>query len=65
MTRALTHEEAVEFFSRFYRGAHHIPGNRKGNSVKPFGFGWCVNHNSDLASFDSNGLTDATRRVGT
>jgi hypothetical protein len=52
-TDNLTNEEAIEFFSEFYRGQHHIPGK-----VKEFGYGWMVNHDrGDLATYDYNQLT--------
>lgn len=57
----MTHEQAVEFFSDLYRGAHHIPGRgHKGENVKPHGKGWCILTDGDLPSFDSNLLTRLT-----
>ncbi len=51
----ITKEEAIDFFSEFYFGAHHIPGD----SPKTVGnHGWAVMHNlGELATFDYNGLT--------
>jgi len=48
-----TQEEAELFFSAFYLGKHHLPKS----GLKPFGGGWCVNHPSDLSTFDGDGLT--------
>lgn len=50
----LTQQQAIEFFSEFYGGEHHIPGWKP----KPCGFGWSVNHDrGELATFDFNQLT--------
>lgn len=50
----LTEQEAIQFFSDFYGGQHHIPGYKP----KQFGLGWCVNHDrGDLATYDFTGLT--------
>lgn len=54
MKAGLTQQEAIDFFSEYYGGEHHIPGFKP----KPFGIGWSVNDNrGDLASFDFNQLT--------
>ncbi len=56
MEQHLTKEQALQFFSDFYGGEHHIPGFSEG--VKPFGYGWVVKHDrGDLSTFDGNGLT--------
>ena len=53
-TEHLTEQEAMDFFSEFYSGVHHIPGGR----VKPCGHGWSINHDrGSLSSFDFNALT--------
>lgn len=50
----MTIEEARAFFSKFYRGEHHIPGYKP----KSCGYGWMVNHDrGTLATFDFNELT--------
>lgn len=50
----LTKEEAIEFFSEFYGGEHHIPNCE----VKQFGYGWCVHHDrGDMATYDFSNLT--------
>lgn len=53
--KELTHQEAIDFFSEFYGGEHHIPGYE----VKANGpFCWTVNHNrGGLSTFDFNHLT--------
>lgn len=52
--KELTEQEAIDFFSEYYGGEHHIPGFKP----KQFGLGWCVNDNrGDIATFDFNGLT--------
>lgn len=49
----LTKDEAIIFFSEFYRGEHHIPGK-----ITEFGHGWQVKHDrGDIATFDYNKLT--------
>lgn len=49
----LTEQEAIDFFSEFYSGEHHIPGK-----VKRYGEGWMVNHDrGDLATYDYDQLT--------
>jgi hypothetical protein len=48
----MPYEEAENFFSDFYGGKHHFPGK-----IKEWGFGWCMIHYGELASFDFNGLT--------
>jgi hypothetical protein len=54
MEKHMTEQEAIDFFSEFYQGEHHIPGK-----VKSFGHhGWAVNHDrGDLATYDYNQLT--------
>lgn len=52
--RDLTIEEATAFFSKFYRGVHHIPNS----GIKEHGPGWAVNHDrAPLATFDFSDLT--------
>lgn len=47
-------QKAIDFFSEFYGGEHHIPNYK----VYRFGSGWMVRHNrGDLATYDSNELT--------
>lgn len=54
MSLQLSKEEATEFFSGFYDGQHHIPGNK----LYRFGDGWYVNHGvGEVSTFDYNGLT--------
>ena len=48
----MAYEDGMDFFADFYFGAHHIP-----SKVKPWGSGWCVNHNGDLSTFDFDKLT--------
>ncbi len=49
----LTKQEATDFFTEFYGGEHHIPGN-----IKPFGLGWEVNDGrGNFATFDFSKLT--------
>jgi len=49
----LEKENAVKFFSEFYFGEHHIPGE-----LKEWRQGWMVVHNrGGLATFDFNQLT--------
>lgn len=44
---------AIDFFSEFYYGEHHIP-----NEIKPCGYGWMVNHDrGSLSTYDFNQLT--------
>lgn len=44
---------AIDFFSEFYYGEHHIPGK-----IKECGRGWSVNHDKgSLSTFDFNQLT--------
>ena len=45
-------QQALDFFSTFYGGEHHIP-----SEIKPFGFGWSVFHHGDLSSYDCDFLT--------
>ncbi len=45
-------EEARDFLGSIYGGTHNLPGE-----VKPFGYGWCLNHQGDLATFDGDQLT--------
>lgn len=55
----MSHDEAVEFFSDFYHGEHHIPGRQsewKGERVKPYGRGWKVNHYGSLSTTDTDEL---------
>lgn len=50
----LTIEEATEFFSEYYGGAHHIPNYK----VDSEGYGFSVTHDGGgIATFDGNGLT--------
>jgi hypothetical protein len=50
----LTIEEATKFYSEFYRGEHHIPGEKP----KQWGLGFTVIHDrGELSSFDFNSLT--------
>lgn len=50
----MTIEEATDFFSAFYFGAHHIPGYKP----RQFGSGWYVNHDrGGMATYDFNQLT--------
>lgn len=50
----LTKEEAIQFFSDFYGGEHHIPGFKP----KHDGLGWSVNHDrGEMATFDFSQLT--------
>ena len=50
----LTEQQAIDFFSEFYNGEHHIPGYKP----KQEGFGWSVKHNrGDMATYDFNQLT--------
>lgn len=54
VTEEFTEREAMEFFAAFYGGNHHIPGFK----VKPYGRGWCVNHDRGcLSTFDFSELT--------
>jgi hypothetical protein len=48
----LSKEEATEFFSIFYRGEHHFPGE-----LKKFGEGWAMSYLGGLSTFDLNDLT--------
>ena len=48
----LSKEEAVTFFSAFYRGEHHFP-----SELKPYGEGWSMSHFGSLATFDFDELT--------
>lgn len=49
----MSKEEAMNFFSEFYGGEHHIPGK-----IHEFGQGWMIKHDrGDLATYDFNGLT--------
>lgn len=56
---AMPKADAVAFFSRLFRGAHHIPGCYHGgaDNVKPWGHGWCVITHGGLATWDDNALT--------
>lgn len=45
-------EEAIAFFSEFYRGEHHFPSD-----IKPFGEGWSMSHMGDLSTYDGDELT--------
>lgn len=45
--------EAVDFFSEFYRGKHHIPES----GIKEWGYGWFVSHYGTLSTFDFDALT--------
>ena len=49
----MTRDEAIDFFSAFYRGRHHIPES----GVKECGFGWRVSHYGTLSTFDFDALT--------
>lgn len=53
MMPEMTKEKAVEFFSEFYGGKHHIPGDVRENNN---GW-WGVAHYGELASYDYNCLT--------
>lgn len=56
----MSYEEAVTFFSAFFRGEHHIPhGDRHTGreGVKAYGDGWLVHATGDLATWDFDGLT--------
>ncbi len=46
-------EMAHAFFAEFFCGAHHIPRG----GLKPFGFGWAVNCDKSLSTFDFDELT--------
>jgi len=48
----LEKEEAVAFFTEFYRGEHHFP-----SELKPFGEGWSMSHFGAMATYDGNELT--------
>ncbi len=50
--RIMDKETATRFFSEFYRGKHHFPGE-----LQECGTGWSMNHRGDLATWDFNGLT--------
>ncbi len=46
--------DAIDFFSDFYGGSHHIPGH----DVKEYGLGWYVDHDrGEMATFDFSQLT--------
>jgi hypothetical protein len=45
-------QEAIEFFSEFFFGEHHFPGE-----LKEFGSGWIIPARNDLATYDFNHLT--------
>jgi len=50
----LTIETATDFFSEFYYGRHHIPGDK----VHEWGYGFRVKHDrGGLSTFDFNELT--------
>lgn len=56
----LTHEQAVEFFSKLYGGVHRIPGARyKWENVRPYVVKgcWQVSHAGDIATYDYDQLT--------
>lgn len=53
----LTQKEAIDFFSEFYGGEHHIPGFKP----KKFGLGWAVKHDrGEISTYD---FTEMTRLV--
>lgn len=52
--KKMEQQEAIDFFAVLYYGEHHIPGN---GLPKPFGLGWCVNHQSDMSTFDFDFMT--------
>lgn len=46
-------DEAIKFFSEFYRGEHHFP-----SELKPCGDGWSIRHaGAEYATYDFNELT--------
>lgn len=52
MSEDMTKEQALDFFAEFYGGEHHIH-----QEVKKYGDGWCILHDLQLATFDTDGLT--------
>ncbi len=56
METEFTKQEAIDFFSKFYNGEHHIPGYAEG--IKPCGLGWQVNHDRGcMSTYDFSNLT--------
>lgn len=56
----MSHEEAVKFFSLFFGGEHHIPGNRKlwgAEAVRPHGTGFYIETRECLSTYDFSNLT--------
>jgi hypothetical protein len=49
----LTEDQALDFFSEFYFGEHHIP-----RPLRRYGRGWYINHDrGGMATFDYDQLT--------
>jgi len=47
---------AIDFFSEFFLGKHHIPGGER--RIHKWGSGYSINYNpGDLSTFDFDGLT--------
>lgn len=56
MEVVIVEQWALEFFSEFFRGLHHVPGGR--HRIRKWGTGYCINyHPNDLSTFDFDGLT--------
>lgn len=48
----LDKDEALKFYTDFFFGEHHFPGE-----IKPWGEGWSMPAQNNLATFDFNHLT--------
>lgn len=47
---------ALDFFSEYFLGAHHIPGGER--RIQPFGLGFAINYvPGNLSTFDFDGMT--------
>lgn len=45
-------QEAIDFFSEFFFGEHHFPGE-----IKEWGYGWIIPAQNNLSTYDFNHLT--------
>ena len=53
----MTEQEAIDFFSEFFRGKHHIPKRRGQKNLDQWGEGFCVCVRNSLSTFDFDELT--------
>jgi hypothetical protein len=52
MQTQMDKQEAIDFFSEFFFGEHHFPGE-----LKEWGNGWIIRAQNNLSTYDFNHLT--------